>query len=92
MAAQTVEVVVAPTDGWTLVATNPNSIVIRAFDPVPWRVFVGANPPLVTDNGLPMHEGDVFSASSITGVVYVRAMIPTARPNSGQTHFSVMSS
>lgn len=92
MAAQTVQFDVAPIDGWTLVATNPNSIVIRAHDPVSWRVFVGANPPLDTDQGLPMLPGDAFSSSSITGVVYVRAIQPSGRLTTGATRFGVMSS
>lgn len=77
MAITTVDVLLTP-DAWTLVATNPNVLVIKPSSYLPWDVAITAGGAPAPDlQGIPMgrdqhNKVEAFEASAITGEVYVR--------------------
>jgi hypothetical protein len=82
MALQTSSIALRPSDGWTLLATDPLSLVVRNRDGKPFQVAILASPGTPTDA-----QGVLFSSYSQSdghivqidpapsGVYYLRALV-----------------
>jgi hypothetical protein len=96
MAVATLDFYLRPEDGWTLVATNPATLLIKPDAFHPWWVAVtAAGAPVATILGVPMGKNsndrlETFESSAITGEVYIRIMAPPVSSPASKMHFGVV--
>lgn len=98
MAVATTDYFITPDDGWTLVATNPVSLLIKPGIHHPWWVAVIASGTPSNDLiGVAMGRDsgrtrESFEADSITGLVFVRIKTPPASTPGSAMQFGVVTS
>lgn len=96
MAVATLDFLISPTDGWTLIATNPTSLLIKPAIFHPWFVAVtAAGAPAATLTGVLMgidsnDRDESFESGAITGEVYVRIMTPPDSVTGSEMRFGVI--
>lgn len=96
MAAATLDFYLRPEDGWTLVSTNPSTLLVKPDAFHPWWVAVTAGGvPAANIIGVPMGKNsddrlETFESSAITGEVYIRIMTPPASSPASRMHFGVI--
>lgn len=87
MPASTTDVIIRPTDGWTLVATNPSYLLVTPHENRQWFVAVTAgSAPAANLIGAAMRGGDdrfTFETGALTGTVYVRVKEPVDNTGRG---------
>lgn len=97
MAYGTVDFAVRPEDGWVLVATAPDAVIVRPVEHHPWWLAVSADVPAAGVEGMKFGRGgdglrETFSWDvPITGNVYIRIKEPPASNPSSHMHFCVIS-
>lgn len=87
MPATTTDILVKPTDGWTLVATNPAYLLVTPHENRQWFVAVTAGTaPASTLIGAAMRGQDdrfTFETGALTGTVYIRVKEPADQTGRG---------
>jgi len=96
MATYTTDFLIRPEDGWTLVATNPSQLVIKAAVFHPWWVAItDTGTPAATVVGVPMGRDpsrrleEYVLENGATGLVYVRIATPPNSDTSSYMAFNV---
>ncbi len=96
MAIETLDFWIGPADGWTLVATNPISLLVKPDAFHPWWVAVtAAGDPDAGLIGIPMgrdsyDRDEPFESGAITGEVYVRITTPPDSVVGSKMRFGVL--
>lgn len=96
MAVATLDFLIAPADGWTLIATNPTSLLIKPAIFHPWWLAVtAAGAPAASLIGVAMgndsyDRDEPFESGAITGEVYIRITTPPESVTGSKMRFAVI--
>lgn len=75
MQALTKNVKLSPSDGWYLIATNPDAVTLTSNSSGEWAIFITSGaPPSPSANGEVFTSRDSWISGEFEGALYVKTM------------------